>query len=560
MVGDTRLEPQGAGAYAAALAPGRYRVTVRLKDPALRVAEQELDVGSFARAVPLEVLDADQPVITMSGTTVAFRPVAGLVGVTFPPQFPTSAVRDFAAAAEAELGVRRVDPDGGRRAARPGPRLAFAMAPTGDPALLIDRLRALATAAGAGPDAARVGPLQAREPGTSTPQLVVDDQFLLRFTPATTEREVLAWIARLDGRLLRHVDRCPPAVIAALPGHPGERLRQLATLTGGDQPLASAEPALPVPLLPAARALLATQANVAGMGVEAAWNRGVSGAGVTVGLVDTPVATTHPGAQRSGVPWGEHPVLAPTSARNHGTRTFGLISAQGAAGLWGAAPDAWPYAVGLPLGPGGLAGLLESALTLCRDRPCRVVSLSLTYPWATLSSVLSTRLSELAAAGAVVVKAAGNGDAQLGWPSARSESTAPVVRDGLCESTLTVCVADIGADDLPTDSNWGEVIDFCAPGTGSTTLQANGGTGPFGQSSAATALVSATLALVFSAKPSLSRAEALDLLADTADRPGATGWANVVPPWTTSTATRPHHLRYGFGKVNAGRAVDAALV
>ena len=338
------------------------------------------------------------------------------------------------------------------------------------------------------------------------------------------------------------------------------RLTQLAGLVDKGV-LAFAEPVLPIPVEPAGpENALAGPANFVNQGVPAAWGQGVTGAGVVLGHIDTPVDTSHPGVQHNGTPWGEHIVLS-NATGSHGTKTFGLISAQGDEGLWGIAPDAWPVSIGIPLVSGaGLVAELEAALTICRDRFVRVVSMSFVYLSANLSSVMALRLAELVnrpdGRGALVVKAAGNADSQLGSVSARSQSSAPVVRDALCESPLTVCVADVDTSDLPTGSNLGECVDFSAQGSLSLTLKKPNDMTTFGQSSAATAIVAGTFALMISAKPTITRVQALDVLANTAVQPTPAGWANVVPPW--GGAPRPHHLRYGFGRINTAAAVAAA--
>ncbi|WZO95757.1 S8 family serine peptidase [Isosphaeraceae bacterium EP7] len=73
-------------------------------------------------------------------------------------------------------------------------------------------------------------------------------------------------------------------------------------------------------------------------------------------------------------------------------------------------------------------------------------------------------------------------------------------------------------------------------------------TNSFGGTSSATPLVAGVVALMLSVKPSLTRQQVKDILARTADRIG-----------TDHDAATGHSDRFGFGRVNASKAVAAAL-
>ena len=71
-------------------------------------------------------------------------------------------------------------------------------------------------------------------------------------------------------------------------------------------------------------------------------------------------------------------------------------------------------------------------------------------------------------------------------------------------------------------------------------------TNDFGGTSSATPLVAGVAALMMSVNNKLTRAETQQILADTADKIGSGYDANG------------HSIKFGFGRVNAAKAVEAA--
>jgi subtilisin family serine protease len=72
-------------------------------------------------------------------------------------------------------------------------------------------------------------------------------------------------------------------------------------------------------------------------------------------------------------------------------------------------------------------------------------------------------------------------------------------------------------------------------------------TNDFGGTSSATPLAAGVAALILSARPDLSRAQILEVMEQTCDKIASGYDANG------------HSNKFGFGRINAGRAVEAAL-
>ena len=119
-------------------------------------------------------------------------------------------------------------------------------------------------------------------------------------------------------------------------------------------------------------------------------------------------------------------------------------------------------------------------------------------------------------------------------------------------------------------SNWGKEVWVCAPSdditpTGTsirpsvTTTSSMGNLGKrlytnkFGGTSSAAPLVAGIAALVISANPSLTAKEVKDIIKETADK--------IKPKNKTAGKydNTGHSIWYGYGKVNAGRAVEKAI-
>ncbi|THF68548.1 alkaline protease [Deinococcus sp. Arct2-2] len=149
------------------------------------------------------------------------------------------------------------------------------------------------------------------------------------------------------------------------------------------------------------------------LGIPEAWTRS-QGAGITVAVIDTGVALTHPDLQANLWPGRDYVDgdKTPSDVGGHGTHVSGLIAANGL--VSGAAPQAHLLPVRV-IGPAGgttsdlARGLIWAAgldETDPNPHPAQVINLSLGTP--EYSDVLTQAVKRVLDAGVIVVAANGN--------------------------------------------------------------------------------------------------------------------------------------------------------
>lgn len=276
-----------------------------------------------------------------------------------------------------------------------------------------------------------------------------------------------------------------------------------------------------------------SQWGLAAIGAQGAW--GVTrGAGVTVAVVDSGVDRTHPDlAGRlltttdlvqdglSGDPFG------------HGTRVAGVIAGvMDGAGIAGVASDVRILPIRVLAADGeGNQRRTARAIREAVDGGAAVINLSLSSQ--TKSPAQAEAIRYALARGVTVVAAAGN----------RRQEGSPTVYPAAYPGVLGV--SSVGRDlRASTFASRGDFIDLVAPGEGVVTTEAGGGWGRDDGTSIAAAFVSAAIALVRAANPTLSRSQVEDMLQANARDLGSTGRDDV----------------YGHGLVRVDRAVRAAAV
>jgi hypothetical protein len=288
-------------------------------------------------------------------------------------------------------------------------------------------------------------------------------------------------------------------------------------------------------------------------------NMGITGAGVSVAVLDTGIDTDHPdlasdiAAQHcfcsGNVLFGCCPGMAKqgTSAEDdegHGTSVAGIITSAGAVAPVGVAPDAKIVAVKVLDSSGGgsfsdVAAGLDWVLTESgpggQAAGVRIVSMSLgdgveytsrsTSPCS--GSNTANAIAALHAAGIAVFAASGNDgyDAGISFPAcvAGVISVGGVYdeyigtvswcgEDPLCVTSL--CTDDPArADGFVCHSNSGPLLDILAPDYKTTTSKMGGGVEPaFGGTSAACPYAAAEAALLLDYRPSLTPDQIRSLL------------------------------------------------
>ena len=259
-----------------------------------------------------------------------------------------------------------------------------------------------------------------------------------------------------------------------------------------------------------------------------AWATTTGNGGLVVAVLDTGVDPTHPDlASKLVGGWDVYYNTADSSDVNgHGTQVAGVLAAVSNNGV-GVASVAWNCSI-MPVRITNLAGsssysAIASGLTWAADHGARVANVSFE---ATNSSTVKSAAQYFQSKGGVVIMAAGNN----GQTDATVDN--PYV--------LTVSATDQN-DVLYPFSNRGNNIDLAAPGTVYTTAR-GGGYGTAQGTSFASPIVAGVAALVLSVNPQLSGAQAQDVVRRSADDLGSAGWDAL----------------YGWGRVNASRAVGAA--
>lgn len=317
---------------------------------------------------------------------------------------------------------------------------------------------------------------------------------------------------------------------------------------------------------------------------QGAWNRNITGSGVTIGIVDDGLDTAHPDLAPNYVAddsWnfgdnspGPDPV---NPGDNHGTAVSGVAAARGGNGLGvtGAAP--WARLAGLRVdfeGDSTVASFVDATKyhSFGTNRNIRVKNHS--YGSSTPfdnESAERAALVESAGAGTIHCVSAGN---------ARNEPVEDSNRRGKSSSPCVINVAALASSGIfATYSCFGACVFVTAPSSSERTNEleitttdrvgTNGYnnhkwpgnpfpdqdyTADFGGTSSATPLVAGIMALGVQANTNLEVRLAKHLLARSCDRvdPGD-NTATSDGGWRTNGAGFCFNQNYGFGKINAYR-------
>ena len=323
--------------------------------------------------------------------------------------------------------------------------------------------------------------------------------------------------------------------------------------------------------------------------VRGAWQRDVTGTGVTIGIADDGIDTLHPDLTPNYVAAdsfdfvGNDPVPNPVeSDANHGTSVAGVAAARGGNGLGvtGAAPHAKIAGLRLPFGvPGGTISDFVDAVKYHSFGSIRTIkvknhSYGISVPFVN-NTAERDALGESAAAGTIHVYAAGN---------ERTEAGEDANKKATQNSPNVITVAALAnTGRFATYSNFGANVFVTAPsssfrqgefGVTTTDRRGNDGYNPggnnnpypdrdythdFGGTSSASPLVAGVMALGVQANPNMNVRMAKHLLVrscDVVDENDST--LRSDDGWKTNGAGFRFNQNYGFGLIDADEFTQLA--
>ncbi|MER7415903.1 S8 family serine peptidase [Micromonospora peucetia] len=305
--------------------------------------------------------------------------------------------------------------------------------------------------------------------------------------------------------------------------------------------------------------------SVPQVGAPVAWQAGVTGTGMKVGVIDTGIDPTHPdlAGNIAGIA-NFTPEADGVDRHGHGTHVASTVAGSGAASGGrhkGVAPGAQVLsAKGLDTGGTGQDSWIIASMEWAAAQGADVINMSLSSPITTDGSdPMSEAVNSLTdATGTLFVVAAGNnyGDMAIGAPGAAS-------------SALTVGAVDVN-DALAGFSNrgprYGDAAvkpEMTAPGAAIVAARANGtALGPvvdgqytrIGGTSMATPHVAGAAALLAQANPDWTPAQLKDALVSASKAGNYAWWQGGTGRLDIPRALNQHV--YGPATVNVGRFVD----
>jgi hypothetical protein len=285
----------------------------------------------------------------------------------------------------------------------------------------------------------------------------------------------------------------------------------------------------------------------------AAWDVTLGSLDVIVAVIDDAIDVKHEEFQAAGkIHWdaawdfnGGDNDPSPNSGDNHGTAVAGIAIATGdnGVGIAGVCPNCKFFPVRQGYGSYTDAQMFKHVA----DWGAHVVNNSWGYyypPTAVSQAITNAVKFGRGGKGTMVVFAAGN----------YNEDIDKVQDISVVEGV--VAVASTGYNDTGQGySNWGKSVGISAPADGQVSTDISGWAGysngnytsNFGGTSGAAPVISGAAGLVFSVNPDLTEAQVKQLLYTTADKVGKSGYD-----------ANGHSVYYGYGRVNANKAVAAA--
>ncbi|MBT2678802.1 S8 family serine peptidase [Bacillus sp. ISL-35] len=257
-----------------------------------------------------------------------------------------------------------------------------------------------------------------------------------------------------------------------------------------------------------------------------AWDTTKGASNITVAVIDAGVQTNHPELKGKIVsPYDVTRGSTSVSPDDHGTHVAGIIAATiNKSGISGIAPNVKIMPVDVFAGDGANVYDVAEGIMYAVDHKADILNLSLgsyyySYP-------LEYAVSYAKSKGVLVVAAAGNDDS--------SEYTYPAA----LPSVLGVSATD-SLDRITQFSNYGDYIDFAAPGMDIYSTISGSKYASLDGTSMASPVVSGVSALVLSKNPFLSPSQVQNILIKSSSDLGSKGWDYL----------------YGYGRVDAYKAM-----
>jgi thermitase len=275
--------------------------------------------------------------------------------------------------------------------------------------------------------------------------------------------------------------------------------------------------------------------HLAKIGANLAWDK-AQGAGVTIAILDSGVDPNHPDLASRLVPgWNVYNNNADTSdVCGHGTAVAGTAAAamNNGAGVAGVAGQAkiMPVRIAFKDATTGSCysyfSTIANAVTYAADHGARVVNVS--YASVPTSAAVQNAAQYLRSKGGLLFVSAGNAN--------RDEGFTPTT------AMIAVSATD-SADNRSSFSSYGNFVSLAAPGSGIYSTVKGSLYGSWSGTSFASPVAAGVAALMMSANPALDAAKIESLLFSTA----------------TDLGTPGRDIYFGYGRVNAAAAVNAAI-
>ena len=293
--------------------------------------------------------------------------------------------------------------------------------------------------------------------------------------------------------------------------------------------------------------------------IKKAWdNYSTKGRGVTVAVIDSELDTSL--VAFSGLNIETYDVLTDSSdvshrgGLSHGTPVTGIIASQESPNKSiGVAPEIDKLIfIKIPMGKDTPVALILKAFVYAKNKGADVMNLSFSLA---LSDIVKSTLDDFAlnargGKGGIIIIASGNKNAYIGGDIAGYDKGIAIGSS----SSLNM---------RSTYSSYGRTLDFLAPGgdfLGISTVTADNDLRTennymyadfkykrFFGTSAAAPMATGVVSLMLSLKPNLTREQVYEIFKNTADKIG-----------TKSYDSNGHNICYGYGKINAYKALREA--